>query len=68
MADLSGTIKQLIAQRDLLNAAIVALESVNGTFRMGRRSKRTISAAARARIVAAQRKRWAAWRKDKKAA
>lgn len=32
------------------------------------RSKRILSAAARARIAAAQKKRWAAFRKDKKAA
>ena len=32
------------------------------------RSKRILSAAARARIAAAQKKRWAAFRKDKKGA
>lgn len=68
MSDLSSTIMQLIAERDLLNAAIVALESVNGTSRMGRRSKRTISAAGRARIAAAQRARWAKVKAKKKAA
>lgn len=66
MADLSGIIKQLFAERDRLNAAIEALEGVSkGTSRKGRGTKRTMSAAARERIAAAQRKRWAKVRAKK---
>jgi hypothetical protein len=69
MTDLSATIKELIAQRDSLNEAIAALEGLtNGTSRNGSSRKRTLSASARARIAAAQRARWAKFRKAKKAA
>ena len=69
MTDLSGTIKELIAQRDGLNEAIAALEGIsNGASRTRRRGgKRAVSAAGRARIAAAQRARWAKFRKAKKA-
>jgi len=63
MADLSGTIKQLIARRDSLDAAITALQSVrDGASRRGPAGKRRMSAAGRARIAAAQRARWAKFR------
>jgi hypothetical protein len=66
MADLSTITKQLITERDHLNAAIAALESVsNGASRKGLSTKRTLSASARARIAAAQRKRWAKVRAKK---
>lgn len=64
MADLSSIVKQLIAERDRLNAAIAALEGVGN--RTSRKSaKRTLSAAARARIAAAQKRRWAKVRAKK---
>ena len=69
MTDLSGTIKELIAQRDSLNEAIEALQSLsNGASRNGSSRKRTMSPAARARIAAAQRARWAKFRAKKKSA
>jgi len=61
----SDTIKQLIEERDRLNAAIAALQSINGVSRLSS-GKRTLSAAARARIAAAQRKRWAKWKRKKR--
>jgi len=69
MTDLSGTIKELIAQRDSLNEAIEALQSLsNGASRNGSSRKRTMSPAARARIAAAQRARWTKFRAKKKSA
>jgi hypothetical protein len=65
MVDLSSIIKQLITERDRLNTAIAALESANNG--KGHSTKRGISAAGRARIAAAQRKRWAKVRRAKKA-
>jgi len=64
MIDFSDTIKQLVAERDRLNSAIEALESINGVSRRAS-GKRTMSAAARARISAAQRARWAKVRAKK---
>lgn len=55
MKSLDGIVKELMAERDRLDAAIAALKNVsNPATRKG-----TLSAAARARIAAAQRKRWA---------
>lgn len=69
MANFSAVIKQLLAERDRLNDAIAALEGVSsGASHRGRRSGRILSAAARARIAAAQRKRWATFRANKKKA
>ena len=67
MADLSSIVKQLIVERDRLNAAIAALEGVGkgSSSRKGRSAKRTLSASARARIAAAQRRRWAKVRAKK---
>ena len=60
MVDLSGIIKQLTTERDRLNAALAALQGIKGASRRkGRLGKRTMSAAGRARIAAAQRARWA---------
>jgi hypothetical protein len=64
MVDFSGTIKQLITERDRLNAAIATLQNLNEAS--ARTSgKRRLSASARARIAAAQRKRWAKVRAKK---
>ena len=69
MANLSDVVNQLIEERDRLNSAIAALEGIsNGASRKGPSAKRTMSASARARIAAAQRARWAKFRKAKKAA
>jgi len=63
MEELSAIVKALIEERDRLNIAIAALQGVsNGASR----PKRRISAAGRARIVAAQRVRWAKARAAKK--
>jgi len=66
MANLESVIQQLRAERDRLDRAIAALESVGGKTaprRAGRRTsahtaRRTVSLAARRRIAAAQRARW----------
>ena len=61
MEELSAIVKVLMEERDRLNIAIAALQGVSN----GSRSKRRISAAGRARIVAAQRARWAKVRGQK---
>lgn len=81
MANLSQIVSQLQAQRKQkqselgrLDAAIAALRRVNGRNGLGtnsgnRRPKRIMSIAARRKIAAAQRARWAAWKaRQKKAA
>ena len=63
MANLAGVVQQLRKERDQaartverLDAALAALTGVSGK---GRRTGSRLSAAARARIAAAQRARWA---------
>lgn len=63
MANLAGVVQQLRKERDRaartveqLDAALAALAGVSGK---GRRTGSRLSAAARARIAAAQRARWA---------
>jgi hypothetical protein len=76
MANLDKVVKSLIAeQRNLqgklkqVDAAISALRSVNQNGRsVGARPKRVLSLAARRRIAAAQRARWAKYKQQKKAA
>jgi len=65
---------ELRAERDRIHQAISALEAINSTGhrRAGRppramRKRRTVSAAARARMAAAQRARWAKVRAQQKA-
>jgi hypothetical protein len=65
MADLSGIVKQLVEERDRFNAAIAALQGVSNKASGGPR-KRNMSAAGRARIAAAQRARWAKFKRSKK--
>jgi hypothetical protein len=67
MATMSGIVKQLRKERDRvekqlsgLNAAISAFVSVYSGGKPKRRRK--MSAKSRAKIAAAQRKRWAAWK------
>jgi len=64
MANLAGVVRQLRKERDhaaktvqQLDAALAALNGVSSGERIGTRSH--LSAAARARIAAAQRARWA---------
>jgi hypothetical protein len=66
MNNLDAVIVTLKQERDRLNHAISALEGVgtNGASRSN--GTRNISAAGRARIAAAQRKRWAAVRAKQK--
>ena len=59
MADLGAVLEQLKAERAKLDHAIDALSGVVGKSSKGRGGRRKLSAAARARIAAAQRKRWA---------
>jgi hypothetical protein len=73
MADVSSIIGQLKVERDRverqltgLNAALVAFAGVYGG-RKPARKRRTMSLAARKKIAAAQRARWAKFRKSKAA-
>ena len=70
---LTGIVGQLKKERDRaqselvrLDAALAALGSLNGSFRGVRPKRRTMSAAARRRISAAQRARWAKLRRSKR--
>jgi len=73
MANLSGIVKQLKKERDRveqqlsgLNAALAAFAGVyRGTAKPGRK-RRKMSVAARKKIAAAQRARWAKVRAKKK--
>jgi len=62
MADLRAVVEQLKKQRDNLDRAIEALSGVTGGGEGGRRN---LSAAARQRIAAAQRARWAKFKAKK---
>jgi hypothetical protein len=50
---------RLANELERVDAALAALGSLNGRKVNGRRKRRTMSAAARAKIAAAQRARWA---------
>jgi|SRR5215469_8547359 len=65
MADLSAIVAQLKAERAKLDKAIEALSGVAGKSGGGG-GTRKLSAAARARIAAAQRARWAKFKAKKK--
>lgn len=56
MTDLSSVVAQLKAERSKIDKAIAALSGLDGRSGGG---KRTLSAAAREKIAAAQRARWA---------
>jgi len=72
MANISVVLAQLRQERDTLNEAIAALEGISTRGRSAmvnsRRAKRALSLAGRRRIAAAQKARWAKWRKQKKGA
>jgi hypothetical protein len=64
MTDLGAVLAQLKAERTKLDRAIEALSGLAGeSGRAG--GKRTLSVAARARIAAAQRARWAKFKAKK---
>ena len=65
MTNLSEIVKQLEAERGRIDAAIKALQGVGGVSAK-RGKRRTISAAGRKRIAAAQRARWAKVRRAAK--
>jgi len=64
MADVGARVAQLKAERAKLDKAIEALSSVAGKSGGGG-GTRKLSAAARARIAAAQRARWAKFKAKK---
>ena len=78
MTNLTGVIRQLRKEKqrlhgemERLNAALAALGSVGGLERRSKGSRmpkvrRPMSAAARKKIAAAQRARWAKWKKNKR--
>lgn len=75
MGKVSNIVKQLKKERDRvdrqlsgLNAAISAFAGVYGGKASPTRKRRKLSAKARAKISAAQKKRWAKVRAKKKAA
>jgi hypothetical protein len=63
MANLSGVVRQLKAERDQVSREVerldAALAALNGSYGSWRARRGTLSTAARARIAAAQRARWA---------
>ena len=65
MANLGAGLEQLKAERTRLDKAIAALSGLNGTSNGARRGTRKMSAAARERIAAAQRARWAKFKAKK---
>ena len=67
MADLDAVLVQLKEERAKLDRAIEALSGAGSKSSKANRGKRNLSVAARKRIAAAQRARWAKW-KAKKAA
>jgi len=64
MTDLVSIVAQLKKERDKLDRAIAALSGITGGGG-GRRGPRRLSAAARERIAAAQRARWAKFKAKK---
>jgi hypothetical protein len=66
MANLSGIIRQLEDLRKGIDRAIEALRGASSRSVSNRRPKRRLSAAARRRIAAAQRARWAKVRAGRK--
>jgi len=79
MTNLTGVIRKLRQERqrvhgemERLNAALAALGGLGGPEGKAKRSlapkvRRPMSSAARKKIAAAQRLRWAKWRKNKRA-
>ena len=63
MTDLRAVVEQLKRERDKLDKAIEALSGITGTG--GGSGRRRLSLAARERIAAAQRARWAKYKAKK---
>ena len=66
MSDLGAVLAQLKAERAKLDKAIEALSGLTGKSGGSGGGKRTLSAAARAKIAAAQRARWAKFKAKKR--
>jgi len=65
MADIGAVVAQLKAERAKLDKAIEVLTRLTGKAGSGGGGKRKLSAAARERIAAAQRARWAKFKAKK---
>ena len=65
MADLGAVLEQLKVERAKLDKAIAVLSGLAGESGGGGSGRRRLSAAARARIAAAQRARWAKFKAKK---
>jgi hypothetical protein len=65
MADIGAVVAQLKLERARLDKAIAALSGLTGRAGGGGGGKRKLSAAARERIAAAQRARWAKFKAKK---
>jgi len=71
MGNLDAVLIQLRQERNQLDAVITALEGLTRNGASGKSigsAKRVLSPAARRRIAAAQKARWAAWHRKQKAA
>jgi hypothetical protein len=69
MADLKAVLKELEQERNRLDEAIRVIRGLaGGQLRSGRIGKRRLSPAARKRIAAAQKARWAKWKAQRKKA
>ncbi len=70
MAKLTGFVKQLKKERDRvagqLSALDAALTAFVGVYKSKLRTRRKMSAKARGKIAAAQRKRWREWKAKQK--
>ena len=66
MADLGAVVAQLKVERAKLDKAIAALSGVAGKSSGAGRGTRRLSSAARERIAAAQRARWANFKAKKR--
>ncbi|PWT79032.1 MAG: hypothetical protein C5B59_00540 [Bacteroidetes bacterium] len=68
VAALKSERSRLQEQLDAIDKALKVVTSLNGASRKGtRKARRSMSAAGRRRIVAAQKARWAKWKKEHKA-
>jgi hypothetical protein len=66
MNKLATIVQQLQQERARIDAALRALTGASTTRGTTRTGRRTMSAAARRKIAAAQRARWAKWKAAKK--
>jgi len=66
MDRLASIVQQLQQERARIDAALRALTGASTTRGTARTGRRTLSAAARRKIAAAQRARWAKWKANRK--